>query len=33
MLSAKYQDINNGNEDIKIYGIDESQKTVSLKLQ
>jgi putative ABC transport system permease protein len=30
MLSAKYQDINNGNEDIKIYGIDESQKTVSL---
>jgi putative ABC transport system permease protein len=30
MLSAKYQDINNKSEDIKIYGIDESQKTVSL---
>jgi putative ABC transport system permease protein len=30
MLTAKYQDINNKSEDIKIYGIDESQKTVSL---
>jgi hypothetical protein len=28
--SAKYQDINNKSDDIKIYGIDESQKTVSL---
>jgi putative ABC transport system permease protein len=30
MLNAKYQDISGNSDDIKIYGIDESQKTVSL---
>jgi putative ABC transport system permease protein len=30
MLNAKYQDISGDSDDIKIYGIDESQKTVSL---
>jgi putative ABC transport system permease protein len=30
MLSAKYNDVNGGTNDIKIYGISEDQKTISL---